>query len=111
MIPRKNPLIPLAPGGVDFRAIPLGGQMLKPIPLTPRAAELVNNASIRDLERKWQEIRHQMAWGSMPYNDLKDYVVVCSQRFDTAKQVEELQSWVNNILLLKSPRLCRHRRS
>ena len=42
-----------------------------------------------------------MAWGSMPYNDLKDYVVVCSQRFDTAKQVEELQSWVNNILLLE----------
>jgi hypothetical protein len=62
---------------------------------------MVNNDSIKDLDREWQDLKHKMAWGPMPYNELKDYVSACALRSDTARQIEELRVWVNNVLILE----------
>lgn len=92
---------PLKPGGVDFRAIPVDGKMLNPIPLTPRVMEMVNSASMKDLNEEWQDIQGRTLIGPVPYDKLKDYVAACCQREDTAKQIEEIQNWVNNVLSLE----------
>ncbi len=95
------PSNPMAPGGVDFRAIPVGGQMISPIPLTPRVMQMANSSSIQDLKEEWQDIQGRTMIGPVPYDKLKDYVAACCQRQDTARQIEEIQSWVNNVLSLE----------
>jgi hypothetical protein len=88
-------------GGIDFRALPVGGTAPNIAPvLTPLPAGYIS-ASSEEMDRKWQDIKQKIQAGPMPYQQIKEYVSVCCQRTDATDRLKQASAYILNLLRLE----------
>ncbi|MCX5708659.1 MAG: GNAT family N-acetyltransferase [Candidatus Omnitrophica bacterium] len=90
-----------APGGVDFRELPVSGQpSIAPV-LMPQLQKLAQNSRMKDLDREWNNIRGEMLAPEMPYNRIKEYIAVCLNRPGCRKKLDQAVTCIIDILRME----------
>ena len=88
-------------GGIDFRALPVGGTAPSIAPvLTPLPSGYIT-ASAEELEKKWKDIKRKIQSGPMPYGEIKEYVTVCCQGSEAADRLKQASIYILDLLRLE----------
>jgi hypothetical protein len=90
-----------APGGVDFRQLPVAGQPAVTPVFMPQMQQLAANSQIKDLDQEWGRIRADMLAPEMPYNRIKEYIAVCLSRPDCRNKLGQAVSCLIDILRME----------
>ena len=94
-------------GGIDFRALPLVTQpgmnpaMTQPTIDIKTLQVLAQRSKIQDLDKEWYRIEKQIAGKAMPYEKMKEYIAVCSERKASGEQLDRVVQCLTNILRLE----------
>jgi len=94
-------------GGIDFRALPLVTQpgmspsMTQPVIDMKALQSLAQQSKMRDLDKEWARIEKQIAGKVMPYEKIKEYLAVCSDRKASGDQLSRVEQCLSNILKLE----------
>ncbi|MBP6920157.1 MAG: hypothetical protein KBC23_04125 [Candidatus Omnitrophica bacterium] len=96
-----------AHGGIDFRTLPLSAQTgVNPAVMQPaidmKALQVLGQQSkMQDLNKEWARIEKQIAGKAMPYEKIKEYLAVCSDREAAGDQLSRVEQCLSNILKLE----------
>lgn len=94
-------------GGIDFRALPLVTQpgmnpsMMQPAIDMKALQVLAQQSKMRDLDKEWSRIEKQIAGKVMPYEKIKEYLAVCSDRKASGENLSRVEQCLSNILKLE----------
>ena len=88
-------------GGIDFRALPVGGTAPNIAPVLTPLPEGYISASAEELEKKWKDIKHKIQAGPMPYGEIKEYVTVCCQGSEAADRLKQASIYILDLLRLE----------
>ncbi|MDD5774685.1 MAG: hypothetical protein PHS64_01945 [Candidatus Omnitrophica bacterium] len=94
-------------GGIDFRALPLVTQpgmnpsMMQPAIDMTALHILAQQSKMQDLDKEWARIQKQIAGKAMPYEKIKEYLAVCSDRKASGESLSRVEQCLSNILKLE----------
>ncbi|MDD5347689.1 MAG: glucose-6-phosphate isomerase family protein, partial [Candidatus Omnitrophica bacterium] len=86
-------------GGIDFRALPVS--VPQAVPQMPLVSK---NVSAQELSKRWTGIQAKVQSGPMPYQEIKEYVSLCSANQEAKAQLQEVHAYIANILKLEEER-------
>jgi len=93
---------PEAPGGIDFRALPVvpsAGSAL-----VPGAGVAMPKVSLNELDDQWKKIQRTAQNAELPYEQMKQFVSCCKYQEEAAGLKQEVAAYVVNLLKLEEER-------